>query len=362
MGTWGTGIYSNDTAGDVRDACKDIFAFYDVEEGNQKLFDFFKEVLQQEYIDNDYASFWYALSDWQWKHGMLTEYVKNKTVELLSGYAGIKEWEESGNVKDVIKRKKVLDSLKTQLEKPQPPVKKPKLSLVKPKHKPGDIIIFKATEYVDEWDSSWHIENFRPPFMFASKLISNSKSENINGYDAHGKYMAILCIDSQKESHSEYITGAFDEYSVYVWYNYLSEVKPSVEQLSFCGFLPMVDWILKDFNRGITDSISWIYQFTLMAESFKANSYIEFENKKCRNKNEVNRFHQLFANKKYSKDYFGGFDLCGMFNTAFEEKNRMDLLNLKIDDLLDPKVKNPDFLTPSEIDEAYKKYMNRLSD
>ena len=36
MGAWGTGIYSNDTAGDVRDACKDIFGYYDVEEGNQK--------------------------------------------------------------------------------------------------------------------------------------------------------------------------------------------------------------------------------------------------------------------------------------------------------------------------------------
>ena len=32
MGTWGTGIYSNDIAEDVRDACKDIFALYDVAE------------------------------------------------------------------------------------------------------------------------------------------------------------------------------------------------------------------------------------------------------------------------------------------------------------------------------------------
>ena len=33
MGTWGTGIYSNDTAEDVRDICQEIFPFVSVEEG-----------------------------------------------------------------------------------------------------------------------------------------------------------------------------------------------------------------------------------------------------------------------------------------------------------------------------------------
>lgn len=38
MGAWGTGIYSNDTAEDLRDTCKDIFAFYDVEDWQQENF------------------------------------------------------------------------------------------------------------------------------------------------------------------------------------------------------------------------------------------------------------------------------------------------------------------------------------
>ena len=53
MGAWGTGIYSNDTAGDVRDACKDIFGYYDVEEGNQKLFQQFEIETEPELIDDD---------------------------------------------------------------------------------------------------------------------------------------------------------------------------------------------------------------------------------------------------------------------------------------------------------------------
>ncbi len=91
MGAWGTGIYSNDTAEDLRDTCKDIFAFYDNEEGNRRIFEIFAELIAQKQIDNDYASFWYALADWQWKHGLLTENIKEKAVTLLSDYAGIEE-------------------------------------------------------------------------------------------------------------------------------------------------------------------------------------------------------------------------------------------------------------------------------
>jgi hypothetical protein len=43
MGTWGTGLYSNDVAEDVRVACKDIYGFLDVDSGNEKIFDVFSE-------------------------------------------------------------------------------------------------------------------------------------------------------------------------------------------------------------------------------------------------------------------------------------------------------------------------------
>lgn len=119
MGAWGTGIYSNDVAEDVRDVCRDIFAYFDVNEGNKVFFESFHEVLNQEIIDNECASFWYALADWQWKHGILNESVKAKALSLLKNYAGIKEWEEIGNKSDVRKRKAVLDRLAEQLEREQ---------------------------------------------------------------------------------------------------------------------------------------------------------------------------------------------------------------------------------------------------
>ena len=187
MGTWGTGIYANDIAEDVRDACKDIFAIYNVDKGNELLFNHFSDILNQEFVDNEYASFWYALADWQWKHGMLNEFVKEKTLSLLDNCAGIEEWIELGNKTDIRKRYKIMESLRNQLVSNQRDFKKPRLLLAKPKHNIGDVIIFKATNYVDEFDSSWHITDLRPPFMFSNSRIRRSPHENIDGINAHGK-------------------------------------------------------------------------------------------------------------------------------------------------------------------------------
>ena len=67
MGTWGSGLYSNDIAEDVRDMCNEIFPFVDIKEGNKILFTEFSEIVNLSITDNDSASFWYALADWQWK-------------------------------------------------------------------------------------------------------------------------------------------------------------------------------------------------------------------------------------------------------------------------------------------------------
>ena len=247
MGTWGTSIYSCDISEDVKDACNVIFAFFDVEEGNNRIFLTFKDIINQDFIDNEYASFWYALSDWQWKHGMLTESVKEKAISLLDNYAGIEEWNELDDFNDAKKRKLVLDKLKNQLQQPQLSLKRPRAKISKPKHKPGDIIVFKASNY-NEYEQSfpWKIESLSPPFFFKSSKFSNSQYKDISGFNASGKYMALLCIDSAKEIHSEYIDSIFDEHSLYVWYDYLSFKQPSIKDLSMCGFLPFIDWNWKD--------------------------------------------------------------------------------------------------------------------
>lgn len=171
MGTWGPGIYSNDTVMDLRCDCNEIFAFYGVEEGNKVLFREYKEIVERNYVDDDTASFWYALADWQWKHGMLTEQVKKKALELLKEYAGLDEWIEAGNEKNTKKRKANLDALKEQLQKEQMPYKRPRVTLARPKHNPGDIVVFQYTDIREKW---WGRPDFYAPFYFASPVIAKS--------------------------------------------------------------------------------------------------------------------------------------------------------------------------------------------
>jgi hypothetical protein len=78
MGSWGTGLYSNDTASDVRDICNEVYPLVGIEEGTRIIMKEYAEIIDDDTIDNDIASFWYALADWQWKHGILSDSVKNK--------------------------------------------------------------------------------------------------------------------------------------------------------------------------------------------------------------------------------------------------------------------------------------------
>ena len=295
MGTWGTGIYSNDTAGDVRDMCKEIYPFVSVGRGNEIIFEEFREVIESDILDDDYASFWYALADWQWKHGILSEEIKQKTISLLTNHTSIEDWEEMGDCKDVNKRIEVMDKLKRRLESPQPGCKLSPAKLAKPKHKAGDIIIFRScTLEEDEYDNIWRVETLSAPFMFKNSTIANSSVDVIPVFDMHDKYMAVLCIGTEKEQYSKYLPDLYNEHSIYVHYDYISKHKPTVDELKRCGFLPQVCHSLKDFNRNITDYIGWRYAF-LVTESFrvtKTSAVREFIRENC--KDEVDRFYQLF--------------------------------------------------------------------
>ena len=354
MGTWGTGIYSNDISEDLRYSCSEIFSYYDVDTGNSIIFKEYEELLNQGVIDNEYASFWYALADWQWRHGMLTQNIKDTAIELLSAHTGIDEWMESGETRDVKKRIKVLDELKARLESPMPPLKKPILKLHKPKHKPGDIVIFQVTDDRDEC-GFWRVDRIRPPICYRSPEIANSPTERINGYNAHGKYMAILCVGSMQKIYSQHIPDLYDEYSVYAWYNYMSDVEPSVETLSRCGFLPMIIIKAKNIFEK-SECVEWAYKFTICNETFRNNNDTRF-NRKVNCKNEFDRFQKLYKDKNYSDEVIttARLYLYQMFSYAFEETNRLEILGLKADDLLDPDIRNPDLLSPAEYDAVSRK-------
>lgn len=357
MGTWGLSIYSCDIAEDVRDACNEVYSFYSIEEGNNRIFSEFHDVVSQDFVDNEYASFWYALSDWQWKHGMLNQNIKEKALLLLENYAGLDEW--SGP--DVSKRKKILDQLRNQLLQVQPDIKKPRTHISKPKHLPGDIVVFQASKCEEQGTYNiWKIDSLVPPLFFESPKFRNSQYEDIEGYDASGQWMALLCIGTVKEKHSEYVDDIFDEHSLYVWYDFLSHECPSLDDLCKCGFLPYANWEWKDFNKNITEYVEWGYEFTIVCEKFKKSPEIT-EVFVLKEISEVKRYQLLLSKKNYSSDYWGGFALYDMFSQMFSEKIRAMIIDEVYDNLLNSDIQAPQLLPPEKIDDNLRRFISGLT-
>ncbi len=357
MGTWGPSIYSCDIAEDVRDACNEVYSFYSIEEGNNRIFSAFHDVVSQDFVDNEYASFWYALSDWQWKHGMLNQNIKEKALLLLEEYAGLDEWGEA----EFSKRKNILDQLRKQLLQIQPERKKPRAKISKPKHLPGDIVVFQASNCEEQGAcNNWRIVSLVPPLFFESPRFRNSQYEDIEGYDASGQWMALLCVGTVKEKFSKYVDDIFDEYSLYVWYDYLSYECPSVSDLRECGFLPYANWKWRDFNRNITECVEWGYEFTVVCEKFKKSPEINAV-LRLKEISEVKRYELLLSRKNYSSDYWGGFTLYDMFSTMFSEKNRAIIIGEAYDNLLDGDIQSPQLLSREEIDNNLRRFIRRLT-
>lgn len=346
MGAWGTAINSCDIAEDVRDACKEIYSFYDVEEGTKRIISAFQGISDQDFVDNEYASFWYALAHWLWKHGMLNQEVKEKALQLLDNYAGLDEWEGS----DVPNRKKVLDKLKQQLLQPQPDMKKPRLKVLKKKHAPGDVIIFKGGRLQF---NEWKFDTIYPSCCFESPKLQYSafNLKDIERYSGNGKWMAVLCVGSIKEKHSEYIDDIFDEFGLYVWYDYLSYERPSLNDLKKCGFLPHVYEKMKDFNKRITEFAAWTYEFVLdpLYEKFKKSEEID-EILTLKGTDEAERYKLLLSYKDYPYYYYPySSSLVSDFSVIFQEKYRAMITGEVYDNLLDRNICAPRLLPPEEI-------------
>lgn len=120
MGTWGTGLFSDDTANDVRDEYREL-----VGEGlegpaaTDKLLDSW----QSQLTDPDVAPvFWLALADTQWKVGRLEDRVRQAALKVIEDGSDLRRWEEDSRLQ--AKRASVLQKLQLQLQSPQPAPKR----------------------------------------------------------------------------------------------------------------------------------------------------------------------------------------------------------------------------------------------
>ncbi len=168
MGAWGTGLYQDDVAMDVRDTYKDqLHRGKTGEEITQELMEDYEDLLDDM---EDGPVFWFALADTQWTLGRLEDDVKERALSCLENGGDAWRWEMEGAAK-VRAREKVLQKLKEKLNTPQPPKKKvSQYRLYQCKWNLGDVYAYPLTgAYAEErgWkgeyllmrkvgESTWH--------------------------------------------------------------------------------------------------------------------------------------------------------------------------------------------------------------
>jgi len=119
MGVWGTAIFSDDTAADVRDQFKDSIADgLTSEQATDALIQSNKSSLDD---PDDGPPFWLGLALTQWKLGRLLPSVKERALRIIDSGEDLRRWDDPALAK---KRTKVLSELREKLESPQPPPKK----------------------------------------------------------------------------------------------------------------------------------------------------------------------------------------------------------------------------------------------
>lgn len=140
MAAWGTGLYQDDIAEDVK---LDYYKCFredglDNEAAYEKMLSRYSEVRDD---PEDGPVFWMVLSDLMWDLGKLTEEVKQQALYHIGAGRDVARWEEEGREK-AEKRRKVLEKLKDKLESPMPKEKKlRKKRVLKNKWQIGDMYI-----------------------------------------------------------------------------------------------------------------------------------------------------------------------------------------------------------------------------
>lgn len=142
MGTWGTSIFSDDFASDIKNEFRDLIGIgKSPEVATNEIIETYKDEL----INSEESSvFWIALSAIQWQLGRLQHIVKQNAIEIIDSEVDLQRWID--NPKDLNKRKIVLSQLKEKLLSKQPAARKVAIPFVRTtKLEAGDVVAYHLT-------------------------------------------------------------------------------------------------------------------------------------------------------------------------------------------------------------------------
>ena len=144
MGVWGTGIFQDDTACDIRDSYRDYLG--EGMTGPDATSRILRELGAGFLADPHEAGVvWMAFAAVQWKHGRLDEETKARALGVIESGTDLERW--SRGKKDFAKRKAALDKLRTLITSPQPASKKvPRRILCESRWSEGDIFGYQLLD------------------------------------------------------------------------------------------------------------------------------------------------------------------------------------------------------------------------
>lgn len=143
MGTWGTAIFSDDLAADVRDEFTDLIAEgLSTTAATGHLVSEYEETLDD---CEDGVVFWLAIAATQHKLGRLTARVKNKAIRIIDTGADLARWSENTKA-EINQRRRHLTRLRRQLVDKQPePKKLRRRTKSSTNFKAGDVVAYRLT-------------------------------------------------------------------------------------------------------------------------------------------------------------------------------------------------------------------------
>ncbi|HEV2214865.1 MAG TPA: hypothetical protein VGR64_06215 [Terracidiphilus sp.] len=118
MGAWGTGVFQDDLACDIRDSYLDFLGDgLSGTEASARILVEYKSSLDD---PEDSLILWFALASVEWKHGRLQQETLRQALRAIDSGANLNRWSKT----DRNLRSKALEKLRAQITSPQPAAKR----------------------------------------------------------------------------------------------------------------------------------------------------------------------------------------------------------------------------------------------
>ena len=276
MGTWGTGLYQDDTTCDVKEEYLNLLKIgTEPEEAMEEMIINWEDCIEDV---EEGPLFWFALAETQWRYGLLDEKVKEIALQYIEEEIDLERWEEDQKL--YTKRKAELEKLKEKLESEQPKGKKiPKMTFKRAKWKVGDIILYQIL------------------------------NENLKDHKWYKKYVLLKMVGTNK-----YNVGSlpreiyYNEYELLSLYNWIGDKEIDIEKIDELKIIFIREGTVYDPS-----------EVTIVGEYFLEKKDLKKINAKVI-KNDMKNLYTEEVRKKYPRYY--GYNIYNFDTTVIDALER----------------------------------------